>query len=183
MKVMIRVSIFLFVLMFSNCSFIYVWNPVLSGVELNQKLSFNKDGIAVSIPSFGFFNHSSGPVAIIETGNYTQDTLYLVKNNFKLVFEGDTLAWDHHDSLPIEVLPGGKIDFSIDYHQVLNTRVFNVEGGKKRYSSSTRDVQLLIGEFMKGSESLKMPNLVYRNPEKLITRSGVTEFKLVNFIE
>ena len=84
---------------------------------MNKKIKFNQNGIAISIPKFGFHNDSIGPFFEIKLKNFTKDTLFFNNENFQVIIDSDTLdafiTSTGSDSIPDKLNPDEKISLKM----------------------------------------------------------------------
>lgn len=183
MRKYIFISFLLFLI--NSCSIIFLWNPVIYNTEFEEKINFNVDGIAISIPQFGFVNTWYGPYIEIQVGNYTDSLLILSKDNFLVVINNDTLKFGEGNNgkfLPCTILPNEEKEMYFEYEFARKESIVKLKDGTKRALQSPRTAELIIGNFMNGKKMVVMPTIEYRDPERYTKYKNYIKFKAVKFL-
>ncbi len=179
------ISMISLLFLLNSCSILILWNPVIKNTEFEEKINFNVDGIAISIPHFGFMNTWYGPFIEIKVGNYTDSLLIINNDNFLVVIYNDTLKFSEGNEgkfLPCTLLPNEEIEMYFEYEYERKESIVKLKNGTGRALQQPRMVKLIIGNFMNGKTIVELPTIEYRDPERYTKHKDYIEFKATKFL-
>ena len=174
--------IFSIIFLLNGCSVYHLWNPVFQDAEMSKYVSFNKNDVAIKISRFAFINTWRGPYVIVKIKNFSNDTLFINPDNFKVLAKKDTLSYRNKSEVPSILLPGKKTTINISYNYYLKEKktVDTIEGHRRVIKELT-SVVFIIGDMRLGDNVIEMPSIEYRYPIKIINHNGIYEFRNKKF--
>lgn len=163
------------ILFLAGCSVLIPWNPVVNGLELDKKVSFNYADIGIEIKSLAFWNGMWNPQVRLEIANFSPDTLRFSRSGFKLYIGSDTITQKTTPTTEEILSPDERVKLELHYDYMFReSRIIHI-GDRELDVPQPTSLHFAFPTFHAKDTTIAVPAIEYVNP---IRKSLGTQFVL-----